>query len=152
MTKLKFIKTGIILLCITLCLTGCSGYSEAETFSARAAFTISRHLGSASKFNINYIEYHEEGEMRRVLADCTLFYTGNTFEKYVFIVGIGGEYFEECMADEMGILNDVTGLYIMNFGDTSYNTDPDAEVDKKVVLAIFNEYVKKGDPALLGME
>lgn len=151
--KIKNVCLILLPLFILFSFTSCNSnkYTDEEIYGARAAYTISRHLGEATSFVISYIEYDDDGDNKKITADCALYYTGTNFERYVFWVGTG-KYFEDKTAAGNGIYDEETGLYMLNFGDTLLNRSDDRKLNEKNILKIFNAFLKNGDKALLGIE
>lgn len=144
----------IFLIIMTLTLSSCSNknsYTDAEIFGARAAYTISRHIGDATSFVITYIDYTEENDTKKVNANCALYYTKTEFKSFLFVLGVG-EYFENKEAEGKAVYDEKTGLYMVNFGDTFIAKNEENKLDDRKILKLFNEYLKTGDGSLIGIE
>jgi len=156
---MKKLLTAIIIVMFIFSLTACGGetYTATEKFAARAGVTISRQMGSAHSFSYDALEYSEPGGARVVTARCTFFYTdGREMQTFVFHIGKGGTFFDEYIAMETPslVLDDVTGLYLLNLGkDAEYKFGEigTVEVDRQKATIIARNFHRTQDKSLLGM-
>jgi hypothetical protein len=141
---------ALVLICLFTLVSCGSKYTEAERFGAKAAYAISRHIGSAETFNISACDYYDSGTQKIFRAECNLRFAVKTgdakYERHVYSVGTG-EYFDDMFAQGKAILDDTTKLYIVDGGDFSLSNDIDEKnkVNQKNVNDIFKEFLKKGD-------
>ncbi|MDR1753727.1 MAG: hypothetical protein LBR74_02330 [Eubacterium sp.] len=134
----------------------CCGVKEEDpvlSYATRAAVAVTNNMNSsASGFRIVNAEYSIENGSKKVTLECIYNLGDMNLEKHVFVVGEGGEFFDLAIDENRAVIDKLTGLCVIDYGDKAYIKNDDNQIDTNDLFKNYEEYIKNEDPALLGME